>query len=71
MTKATRRPLRVSAETPYRKWPELLTLEEVAVLLAVSRKTVQRMCAADELPVERHGRLKHIHKSALKPKETA
>ena len=59
---------RVTPEMPFEKWPQLLTFEEAGVLLAVSRKTIQRMTAAGELPIQRLGRLKHIHKSALRPK---
>ena len=69
MTKATRRPLRVSANMPYQRWPLYLTYAEAAEILGRSEKTIQRMVAANELPLERHGRLKHIHKSALKPRE--
>ena len=65
----SRSSVRVAPQTPYRRWPELLSFGEVAVLLGVSTKTVRRMVAAGELPVERHGRLTHIHKSALKPQD--
>ena len=58
---------RVTPETPYQRWPEFLTYEEVALLLAVSPKTVQRMVAAGELRPERQGRLKRIHKSVIRP----
>ena len=67
--KRKRRRLRVTADMPYRRWPEFLTFREAGELLGVCEKTIQRMVAAEELPVEPHGRLKHIHKSALKPKE--
>ena len=67
--KSPRRPLRVSANTPYRQWPEFLTFREAGELLGVDVRTIRRMTAAGELPVEPHGRLKHIHKSRLKPKE--
>ena len=61
---------RVTAETPYQRWPEYLSYEEVGILLGTSAKTVQRMTAAGELAVERLGRLRRIHKSALRPQET-
>ena len=68
MTKATRRTLRVSASTPYRQWPEFLTYAEAGEILGVCEKTIQRMVAAVELPTERHGRLRRIHKSAIRPR---
>ena len=70
MTKSTRRPLRVTADMPYRQWPLYLTYAEVAEILGRSEKTIQRMVRDDELPVERHGRLRHIPRSALRPRET-
>ena len=61
---------RVTAETPYLKWPEFLTYAEAGILLGTSARTITRMVAADELPAERHGRLRRIPKSALRPQET-
>ena len=59
---------RVTAEMSFQRWPEFLTFEEVGILLGTSAKTIQRMAAAGELAVERHGRLRRVHKSALRPK---
>ena len=61
------RALRVTAATPYEKWPLYLTFAEAGELLGVSERTISRMIAADELPVERHGRLKRIPKTAIRP----
>ena len=66
--KSPRRPLRVTAATPYRQWPEFLTYAEAGELLGVCEKTISRMVAAEELPGEPHGRLKRIHKTAIRPR---
>ncbi len=58
---------RVTPEMPFEKWPQLLTYQEAGILLGTSAKTISRMTAADELPVERHGRLKRIPKAAIRP----
>ena len=62
-------PPRVTPEMPFERWPQFLTYAEAGILLGTSTKTIQRMTAADELPVERHGRLKRIPKTALRPSQ--
>ena len=60
-----RRDLRVDATTPAPRWPEFLTLAEVAVLLHTSEKTIRRMVASGELQAEKLGRLRRIRKATL------
>lgn len=47
--------------------PRLLTLDDAANLLGVSRSTVERLIRAGRLPVVRIGRLVRIDEADLRP----